>query len=113
MLHSSCQIFNIKLNVLIYSHHQTRGSFKGNYDRLTFQVAACVWTKDLHEALLFTFIQLYHYLVIKTAKYDHLASKSTGYKKLKDFHFFVEGHIKSLKVTSKDGLTFLKAADLA
>ena len=62
---------------------------------------------------LFTCIQLYDYLVIKTFKYDHLAMKSTGYKKMKASQFFSEDHIKSLEVASKDGLTFLKAAVLA
>lgn len=43
-------------------------------------------------------MQLYDYLVLRTAKLEHIKLKSTAYKRLKSFQYFYEGYIKSFSV---------------
>lgn len=71
------------------------------------------WTKDLQTLPEFHFVELYDYLVKKTAKYDHESVRTSGYKKLKAFQFFKEGHIKDQQVSSVGGLKYVKAEVLA
>ena len=61
----------------------------------------------------FDFVRLYDYLVIQTNKYDHIALKTSGYKKLKAFQFFAEGHIKDLELAEVGGLVYIKGEVLA
>jgi len=85
------------------------------YQRLLNTIKDPKWSKDLRNSPDITFVQLYDYLVVKTAKYDRLALKSsgTGYKKLKSFNFFAEGHIKSIEVTSSDEFRYVKSLVMA
>ena len=46
-------------------------------------------------------------------KYDHVSLRTSGYKKLKAYDHFKEGHLKDIKVTTLGGLTYVKAAVLA
>lgn len=71
------------------------------------------WTKDLRTIPEFDFVELYDYLVRRTMKYDHESIRTLGYKKLKAFQFFKEGHIKDLQVCSVGRLSYLKAEVLA
>lgn len=90
-----------------------------SYTAVTYEVIIreannCVWSKDLRELPAFTFVQLYDYLVKKTSKYNNLdVSNSAGYKKLKAFNFFKEGHIKDLQLCQKDNNVYVKAEVLA
>lgn len=40
------------------------------YERLVAEAVDCVWGTDLHGLPPFNFVQLYDYLVLKTAKYN-------------------------------------------
>ena len=62
------------------------------YKSLMAEAVDCVWATDLRGLPPFNFVQLYDYLVIKTGKYDHASIHTSGYKKLKAFQFFKEGH---------------------
>ena len=64
------------------------------------------WIQDLCNTPVFTFVQLYDYLVIRTMKCKHIALKSTGYKKLKSIQFFYEGYIKKFSVAKDNNFTF-------
>ena len=68
----------------------------------------CVWATDLRGLPPFNFVQLYGYLVIKTAKYDHSSIRTSGDKKLKAFQFFKEGQIRRTHVSAKGGITYVK-----
>ena len=83
------------------------------YEVVIKEATGCVWKKDLRELPSFTFVQLYDYLVKKTSKYDSLDASKTGYKKLKAFQFFKEGHIKDLQLCHKDNRVYVKAEVLA
>lgn len=84
------------------------------YESLEAESTVRSWTTDLRQLPPFNIIQLYDYLVLKTEKYEHECLKSSGYKKLKAYQFFKEGHIKSLSVScSSSGPTYLKGEVLA
>lgn len=83
------------------------------YERLATEAVTCVWDTDLRGLPPFNFVQLYDYLVLKTAKYDHASIRSSGYKKLKAFQFFKEGHIKNMHVGVKGRVTYVKGEVLA
>ena len=84
------------------------------YVSLIAETVDCVvWDTDLRGLPPFHFVQLYDYLVVKTAKYDHASIRSSGYKKLKAFQFFKEGHIRKTHIGANDGITYVKAEVLA
>lgn len=83
------------------------------YESLVAEAADCVWETDLRGLPPFNFVQLYDYLVIKTAKYDHASIRTSGYKKLKAFQFFKGGHIRKTHIGAKGGITFVKGEVLA
>ena len=84
------------------------------YEVIIREANNCVWSKDLRELPAFTFVQLYDYLVNKTSKYSNLdVSASVGYKKLKAFNIFKEGHIKDLQLCQKGSHVFVEAEVLA
>ena len=64
------------------------------------------WTSDLRGTPVFSFVQLYDYLVVRTTKFKHIKLKSTAYKKLKAFQFFYEGYIKKFSVAKDAKFTF-------
>ena len=73
----------------------------------------CVWAINLRGPPPFNFVQLYDYLVIKTAKYDHTLIRTSGYKKLKAFQFFKEGHIMRTHISPKgDNLCLRRSISL-
>lgn len=72
-----------------------------------------LWQKDLRDLPAFDFVRLYDYLVLTTKKYDHSSLRTTGYKKLKAFQFFAEGHVKDMNIGKVGGLTYLKGEVLA
>ena len=85
-----------------------------SYDTLIRDVKGNnLWQKDLRNLPAFDFVRLYDYLVIQTNKYDHIALKTSGYKKLKAFQFFAEGHIKDLELAEVGGLVYIKGEVLA
>lgn len=71
------------------------------------------WQKDFRNLPSFDFVRLYDYLVVQTNKYDHAALNTSGYKKLKAFQFFCEGHIKDLQLAEIGGLIYIKGEVLA
>lgn len=73
----------------------------------------CQWSKDLRKLPSFNLVQLYEYLVNKTAKYNHTSLQSSAYKKLKAYQFFKEGHIKDLEVGCGTRYTYVKGEVLA
>lgn len=83
------------------------------YESLVAAAVACTWVTDLRGLPPFNFVQLYDYLVLKTAKYDHAAIRTAGYKKLKAFQFFKEGHIKNMHIGVTGGVTYVKGEVLA
>lgn len=84
------------------------------YKRLEAETTSCSWSLDLRKLPPFNFIQLYDYLVLKTQKYNHASIRTSGYKKLKAFQFFKEGHIKKLCVSdSSNGPIYVKGEVLA
>ena len=83
------------------------------YESLLAEAVDCVWATDLRGLPPFNFVQLYDYLVIKTAKYDHASIRTSGYKKLKAFQFFKEGHIRKTYISTKGGITYVKGEVLA
>ena len=83
------------------------------YEKIIKETNSSTWTKDLRTLPEFHFIELYDYLVVKTQKYDHESVRTSGYKKLKAFQFFKEGHIKDLQVCSVGGTKYAKAEILA
>ena len=92
----------------------TTNSSDISYEVIIREANNCVWRKDLRELPAFTFVQLYDYLVKKTSKYSNLdVSAIAGYKKLKAFNFFKEGHIKDLQLCQKDNHVFVKGEVLA
>ena len=72
------------------------------------EAVVCVWATNLRGLPPFNFVQLYDYLVIETAKYDHASIRTSGYKKLKAFQFFKEGQISRTHVSAKGGITYFK-----
>lgn len=83
------------------------------YEVIIKEASDCQWKKDLRELPLFTFVQLYDYLVQRTSKYGTLDISTCGYKKLKAFQFFKEGHIKDLQLCYKQDTIYVKAEVLA
>jgi len=51
--------------------------------------------------------------VKKSGAYDHDCIRTSGYKKLKAFKFFKEGHIKEMDLCQVGGLTYVKSAIIA
>ena len=83
------------------------------YESLVAEAVDCVWATDLRGLPPFNFVQLYDHLVIKTAKYDHASIRTSGYKKLKAFQFFQEGHIRKTHIGAEGGITYVKGEVLA
>ena len=85
------------------------------YESLLAEAADCIWATDLPGLPPFNFVQFVRLscTVIKTAKYDHASIRTSGYKKLKAFKLFKEGHIRKTHIGAKGGLTFVKGEVLA
>jgi len=96
--------------------NETAKNFDITYEVLIKEANGCIWNKDLRKLPSFTFVQLYDYLVKKTSKYQLEAidtTAATGYKKLKAFQFYKEGHIKDIQLCEKNGFIYVKAEVLA
>jgi hypothetical protein len=98
---------------LVTAVSNRRQSEDVTYEKLVSVAAGCVWEKDLRSLPSLNFVQLYDYLVLKTAKYDHSSIQTSGYKKLKAYQFFKEGHIKEMLVGSSGGISYVKSDVLA
>lgn len=83
------------------------------YEVIIREANGLIWKKDLRELPSVSFVQLYDYLVTKTSKYSQLDICTGGYKKLRAFQFFKEGHIKDLQLCSNENFTIVKAEVLA
>lgn len=78
------------------------------HESIIREASGCHWKKDLRGLPLFTFVQLYGYLVQKTSKCSSLDISTCGYKKLKAFQFFKEGNIKDMQLCNKANLVYVK-----
>lgn len=79
------------------------------YEIIIREATGQIWKKDLRELPSLSFVQLYDYLVTKTSKYSEHDVCTGGYKKLRAFQFFKEGHIKDLHLCSRGNFIYLKA----
>lgn len=86
---------------------------------ITYKVIAteselCEWSTDLRHLPSLSFVQLYDYLVVDTLQYDHEQfKKSGGFKKLKSFKFFKDGHLKNMTCGTLGERTYVKCQVLA
>ena len=82
-----------------FMDHTTCCTYKAHFSELS----NVIWKSDIREMSTFkisnfNIIQLYHYFVVITEKYDGDLSRRTSYKRLKSFLFFYEGHIKTMEL---------------
>lgn len=112
-LQSISQSSTSGLSVSIQST-SSRNTGQITFNVLSKEAETCIWTTDLRKLPPFNFVQLYDYLVLETSKYDHETIKKAGYKKLKSFKFFKEGHIKQMTCgTRNDDMIYVKCEVLA
>ena len=97
-----------KENVPFFPLTSCKKSADITYKSLMAEAVLCVWNTDLRGLPPFNFVQLYDYLFIKTATYDHVSIRTSGYKQMKVFQFFKEGHMRSTHISANGGTTYIK-----